>query len=334
MLGKRLKYISFFICFFSCFTIIASFLVYKFHSHYKLYPNLNWDSLSEKIVRIDNPNQKFSFLDCPKFEISRTYYKYKNKKIYKSKHPFNSKRFIIETKNRNFEYILFELNKNRKNFFCVKNNFIVNSFLINFPNIEKLLIKNVINNNVGFSLIKNPFLYGEITISKSARLYSTSKYLFKPLLIFVSILVLVYWFHIFIIKSKLEKKIQIFLSKKDCVFGFLSAIFLFLHVLFIDKSHLEYLKKLYVFNFIFFTILSQHYFVKTIALNKRILTCYLNIFILSLKKIFVKTNLLVFMLSIIFLLLKKKNLINVIEWNFMIYLSLFYLLTMFLWKKI
>lgn len=337
MLGRSLKFTSFLITFLSITTILVCLTIYKFHSQFKLYPDLKWENQGKKIIKINNFSQKISFSSCPIFKIKNTFYKMNNKNISVGYYPFEIKTFFENIRNRELEYILFEIG-GQFNPWCVKNYTTTSIILNKIPLIEKLLIKNVLNNEIGFSIVKNPFLYGEITISKSARLKATSNYVFKPLLISVSLLIFYYWFCILKIQINLKKNTNIFLPRIHIVLGYLSALCLILHVVFIDSNSdnelMKYFRKLVLVLFLIFEIFAQYIFIRSLNVKKLQIISLINPKVLFFKKCFVNFNLILLSIIAITIPFLNKNYVNMIEWNFFVFLSTFYLFTIYLWKKV
>ena len=65
---------------------------------------------------------------------------------------------------------------------CVKNNKFLYFVLSNFSAIEKILITAKSKNKIGFAYVRNPYLYGEVSISRTARDFP-SIFIFKPLIV-------------------------------------------------------------------------------------------------------------------------------------------------------
>jgi hypothetical protein len=183
--------------------------------------------------------------------------------------------------------------------------------------------------------IVNPFFYGETSISNIAKRYPLN-IIFKPFLFIASLLMIFYWTYtkkVICLFDK-SKKIQLYYY-----FGILSGIFLFLHVFFlgseIENEILKNLRKYIIAFFILFELFAQFLLIKKIFFIKKLINNYINYFILKLKWFFVLFFLIltVLILSLQIFLDFPKEVDYIIEWNYFVFLSFYYLLTFFLWKK-
>ena len=75
---------------------------------------------------------------------------------------------------------------------CVKNHPFLYSVLKKFNPLETILLRAIRNNPTGFSQIKNPYFYGEVSISRTAR-HFPAIVIFKTLIILSSFLLFLYW---------------------------------------------------------------------------------------------------------------------------------------------
>lgn len=206
-----------------------------------------------------------------------------------------------------------------------------------FPSFYENIIK--IKNNkltdLGTSETVNPFLYGETSISNIVKRYPL-KFFFKPLLYLTVILMLSYWiYYNNIFKNITGIKKNYFFFK----FGILSAIFLFLHVLFLgwefESDFLTKLRRTFVIFFIFFEVIAQVLLIRKILFIKNLLLNYINSLIVYLKLIFV--FIISFLTLIILVILVMYDLNSrvdfILEWNYFLVLLFFYFLSSLMWKK-
>jgi hypothetical protein len=228
--------------------------------------------------------------------------------------------------------------KNVKNPRCIKNYKIIYSIHKIFPKLSSLIADIKLDPKYFDATRKsiNPFFYGETSISNIAKRYPLYL-IFKPLLFIASLLMIFYWVY--------TKKIiySIFKSEKTelyYVFGILSGIFLFFHVLFlgseIQNEIFVKLRRYFVAFFILFELLAQFFLIKKLYSIKKIINNFINYFILQIKLYFIIFFLFLTSLvaSLMIFLNIPKELDYIIEWNYFIFLSFYYLLTFFLWKKI
>ena len=187
----------------------------------------------------------------------------------------------------------------------------------------------------GTSVAVNPFIYGEVSISNIVKRYPIN-YLFKPLLFVTSLLMIFYWLtyqKIFFNISN-EKKIN-----KFTIFGVLSGLFLFFHILFlgstIDNDIFHKIRKLILVLFILFEILAQFFLTKRLYLNIDKFNNYISKRILNIKIIFV--GFIIISSAIIIGILSFNNLDSkidyILEWNYFALLLFFYLLSALMWIK-
>ena len=110
-----------------------------------------------------------------------------------------------------------------------------------------------------------PFIDGKSSISNIVRRYPFSL-IFKPLMFITSIIMIFYWINYY----SLLKKILPFRKRTNSftLFGILSAIFLFLHVLFLGIDNqtdlIRQFRKIIIVSFIMFEILAEFYLAKEI----------------------------------------------------------------------
>tara|TARA_B100001989_G_C24510839_1_gene450319 strand:- start:303 stop:1385 length:1083 start_codon:yes stop_codon:yes gene_type:complete len=218
---------------------------------------------------------------------------------------------------------------------------ILNSKLIKYYNLAPFIFEKIYalrtspKTSMGTSVIVNPIIYGEASISNIVKRYPV-KWIFKPLMYLSVILMLAYWYYNnLVLNTLLERK----KNKEFFLFGILSAIFLLLHVIFLgwnfENEILKKGRRYFVVFFILFEILAQAYLIKDIFKNKTIIRSFLNNIIINLKLIFVV--LICLSTLIIIVILSIYNLSDevdyIIEWNYFLILLFFYLLSSLLWKK-
>tara|TARA_B100001029_G_C14863415_1_gene340358 strand:- start:9 stop:695 length:687 start_codon:yes stop_codon:yes gene_type:complete len=180
-----------------------------------------------------------------------------------------------------------------------------------------------------------PYIDGGASISRTARVFPT--YLvFKPLMIFTSILLIKYWLYNKKIINSLEenhKNIKLFVF-----FGVSSAIFLILHSIFLgikfDYDLYKLFRRVILLCFIIFEITAQFYLVITIYSLKEKIFKFINEKILKTKLILVSLLIVVAVISIpIISMPGNTHLKHMLEWDYFLGVISFYLLTFFMWKK-
>ena len=100
-------------------------------------------------------------------------------------------------------------------------------------NLENVLIDIKSANPSVFSSIKNPYFYGEVSISRTAR-YFPATLIFKHFIILSSIFLFLYWKNNLNLFNELKNNnILNNFSKNFYYFGVLSCLFLILHAAFL-----------------------------------------------------------------------------------------------------
>ena len=126
--------------------------------------------------------------------------------------------------------------------------------------------------------------------------------------------------------------------KKFFIFGTLSSLFLFLHVLFLgvetDSNIFKSLRKLIILLFIFCELAAQFFLAKRIYLSRSLISNFTFKSIIYLKIIFVSIIILIslIILSILTIYNLPDQIDNFLEWNYFLVLLIFYLLSSIMWK--
>ncbi len=266
--------------------------------------------------KIQNQNNKYGFADFKnKF--------FKNNKIKKE-----------------FESEIFELTllpSDELSSTCIKNNKFKYKVYNIFPGVINLLysIKNDSNFSAATSNSVYPFLFGETSISNIVKRYPIN-YLFKPLMFLASILMVLYW--------KLNNNVfNLILNKNEnnkfFIFGILSAIFLFFHVLFLGLDYnnelFKSLRKIIIFLFILFEVIAQYNLVQKIRRSRNELKKFIKLNILTMKIVLISiviagTFVILFILTFYDL---SKTFDYFLEWNYFLILLFFYLLSSIMWRR-
>tara|TARA_Y100001970_G_scaffold61405_1_gene78422 strand:+ start:2520 stop:3608 length:1089 start_codon:yes stop_codon:yes gene_type:complete len=225
---------------------------------------------------------------------------------------------------------------NLKKTTCIKNSnfyFLYKVFPYAFDFID--LIKNNKNSHIASSYPINPLIYGEVSISNVVKKFPLS-YFFKPLMYVSVILMIGYWILYRRIFNKIlsENKLKSFF-----IFGILSAIFLFFHVTFlgseIESEIFHKIRRLIIVLFILCELLAQAFLVKVIYSNKQSIYNYV-----FKKVVFAKIFFVLFVLFCTLILLIILIFFNlpsqidyILEWNYFLFLLIFYLMSSIMWKK-
>ena len=181
-----------------------------------------------------------------------------------------------------------------------------------------------------------PYFDGGVSISRTARTYP-AYLVFKPSMIFASILLILYWI-------KTNKLINSFEDKKNRnntfkTFGILSAIFLIVHSIFLgvkfDYDIYKFFRRFVLLSFIIFEIVAQSLLVYRFFKLKSFIKKYINNYVLILKIILVSILVIVAILSLpIVVTSGNVHFKHGLEWNYFVGVILFYLLTFLFWKRV
>ena len=180
-----------------------------------------------------------------------------------------------------------------------------------------------------------PYFDGGVSISRTARTYP-AYLVFKPSMIFASILLILYWI-------KTNKLINSFEDKKNRnntfkTFGILSAIFLIVHSIFLgvkfDYDIYKFFRRFVLLSFIIFEIVAQSLLVYRFFKLKSLIKKYINNYVLVLKIILVSILVIVAIVSLpIVVTSGNVHFKHGLEWNYFVGVILFYFLTFLFWKK-
>jgi len=183
----------------------------------------------------------------------------------------------------------------------------------------------------GFSI---PYLDGSLSISRASRTYP--QYLiFKPAMIFTSIIVYFYWVNNNNLINKLKSTN---INYKFKTFGILSAIFLAIHSIFLgikfDIQIYKLMRRVVLLLFIIFEIIAQGILVYHFYKIKNKLEELINKKVLVIKMILVSILATVAILSLPILVSKgNTHFKHALEWNYFVGVILFYLFSRFFWRR-
>ena len=310
-------------------TINICLLMYSTLGNHDLYWNHDYSkkkisyTIEDREFLKNSVYTKKTFSNCPKYQFSK---------------------YIINSKNEKENYRgIFSLNQNNSfiieqgeslNLKCIKNSKIVYMLIKNFNFLEKILIDIKDKSIVSFGTVKNPYLYGDVSISRTAR-YFPATLIFKPFIVLSAIFLFLYWKNNLNLLNKLTNNNA---SKKFFYFGLLSSIFLILHAIFLgvefDSKLFKFTRRLVITLFIFFEVFAQIALTINLVKIKNELKNLINPTILILKIIFVSIVLFSTIISFIALSmdLVETYYKHVLEWNYFCVLLFYYLLSRLLWK--
>ena len=221
---------------------------------------------------------------------------------------------------------------------CIKNHHYLYKLFKTFGFLETIFIKTLVLNKASFVQIRNPYLYGEVSISRTAR-YFPATFIFKPFIILSALFLLLYWKNNLNLFNEVKKKYNLSdLSRKFFYFGVASCIFLIFHAIFlgldIDSKIFKIMRRIIIILFIAFELTSQILLTKNIFTIKENLKNYINPFILKIKIIFIGVMFAVTFISFLYLAYGDPSTAfkNILEWNYFSILLVYYFLSRLLWK--
>jgi len=179
-----------------------------------------------------------------------------------------------------------------------------------------------------------PYIDGHSSISRVVRVYTNSM-IFKPSMILTGILLMIYWTNIKSLIKKIDKDHRHLNKVFYC--GVASAIFLILHSIFLgvkfELSLLKLLRRIVLLSFIVLEVTAQAYLILILYEIKSKIKTFINEKVLMLKRILITILILAAIIIIPFLPFSNlKILKHMLEWNYLLGIITFYLLTFFMWK--
>ena len=326
-------------------TLIAvnsCFLIYKYFGSMSetlhKFPNFNWNI--EKIEHTYNDYdliqkniKTYTYTNCPKHTFKTYFITDSNKSIERDD---RSSEIIDNLRSNNkIKSVIIKSQKDLEAT-CIKNH--QYTFLKTF-NLLKVVEDALKNNSSGFSKIKNPYFYGEVSISRTAR-YFPAILVFKSLIILSAVMLFLYWKNNLNLFRELRNENTLLkFSKSFFYLGVFSCIFLILHATFlgldIDSKLFAKIRKLIIVLFILFEILAQITLTKILYKCREELKKYINFSILRIKIVFV--TMVFFITCVAFTILAfgdpSTSFKHILEWNYFSLLLIFYLLSYLLWKR-
>ena len=180
-----------------------------------------------------------------------------------------------------------------------------------------------------------PYFDGGVSISRTARTYP-AYLIFKPGMIFTSILLIIYW-------TKTNKIINFYqgLENKKNLFktlGIISAIFLVIHSLLLgvkfDNDLYKFFRRFVLLSFIIFEVIAQSLLVYRLFKLKSFMMKHINNYVLTLKIILVTVLVFVALISLpIVVTSGNTHFKHALEWNYFFGVIIFYLLTYLFWRR-
>ena len=321
-------------------TINLCLIIFKLLGTVDLFPNYNLSNGAAEVSYnqnelLVNDVKSYSFKNCSKYTQVFHHITVDNEVLIAEEHT----RALIESlgkggKIKTIKLIPGNIINNR----CLKNHPFWYSVLTKW-HLEEIFIKAKKENKSGFSKIKNPYFYGEVSISRTAR-YFPATLIFKPFIILSAIFLLFYWRNNLNLFNELKNNnVLNRFSKSFFYFGILSCVFLILHAsllgLDFDSKLFGKIRRLIIILFILFELSAQILLTRNLYKFRRELKKHIRSFIILVKITFV-----IMALSgtaIVFAFLVWGNLStevkHIFEWNYFSLLLIYYILSRLLWKR-
>tara|TARA_Y100000590_G_scaffold468847_1_gene653437 strand:+ start:61 stop:1092 length:1032 start_codon:yes stop_codon:yes gene_type:complete len=320
-------------------TLNCCLLIYKLLGNILVFPNYDFDKAQieysyKESIEIEKLDETFTYTNCPKYNNEIFFITKDDQKINETSKALLESA-IIEN---NIKSILI-LRKESLNYSCIKNYPLSYFILNNFSFIEEILLDARKSGLRSFSKIKNPYLYGEVSISRTARYYPVT-FIFKPFIILSAVFLFLYWRNnLHLLSNFKNENLKNKFSKLFFYFGVLSCIFLILHASFlgldIESKIFSRIRRIIIILFILSEIIAQILLTKNLFVLKEHINKYINYFVLKIKIIFVSAFLIITFVSLAVLAFNDPSteFKHILEWNYFSALLLYYVLSMLLWKR-
>ena len=210
--------------------------------------------------------------------------------------------------------------------------FLVPSLAINVCLFIVIYVDLAIGSNIGPTF---PYIDGGTSISRTARIFPTYL-IFKPAMFLTAYCLINYWRSNYKLINSLEPNYNY--KKYFRFFGIASAVFLILHSIFLgikfDISIYKFFRRFVILSFIIFELIAQALLVINLNKIKNKINNLMSLKVLKLKIILVSVLVVVAIISIpIISSSGNVKFKHALEWDFMMGVLSFYLLTFFFWRK-
>ena len=320
--------------------INSCLLLYKILGNIELYPTWNWNEKKIEIPLNSNIVYSSSLVDCPKYKYQTYLLTVDNKLLYiKGIDGYlNPEKLQVLEENNKVKAEIFEQGEN-KNYKCVKNYKYLYSIINNFNFFEKILTHIKKKNPGLFSSIKNPYFYGEVSISRTARFFP-STLIFKPFIILSAIFLFLYWKNNLNLFNELKNNnVLNRFSESFFYLGVLSCVFLIMHASLLgvdfDSKLFGKIRRLIIILFILFELSAQILLTRNLYKFRRELKKHIRSFIILVKITFVIMAASGSAIVLAFLVWGNLSteVKHIFEWNYFSILLIYYLLSRLLWKR-
>ena len=176
-----------------------------------------------------------------------------------------------------------------------------------------------------------PILDGCTSISRTGRYFPVNVF-FKTLMFVSGILILLYWYKNYDFFNKQKSS---YILNISCAFGFISIIFLFLYLIFLgENNYYKFFRKIGVFIYLFFSVISELLLSIIYKINyKNMLLNQVNINYKLILSIFLLSIGIIFLPLMTTKIENVSNLRNIISWNYFLLIQVNFLLTFMIWRQ-
>ena len=176
-----------------------------------------------------------------------------------------------------------------------------------------------------------PNFEGCTSISRAGRNIPV-KYFFKPMMLFYSLFLFLYWFKIL----EIIKKIKIS-EKKFFFFAFASVLFFILYIVFLGEGKIyEFFRRVGVYIYIFFTVITQFLISKKLFYNQKKIKKYFKIKFIKFNYFLTLYLIIIGIILFPILVIKIESfpqIKNIISWNYFFLIKLYFIFSLLSFKR-
>ncbi len=176
-----------------------------------------------------------------------------------------------------------------------------------------------------------PNFEGCTSISRAGRNIPV-KYFFKPMMLFYSLFLFLYWFKIL----EIIKKIKIS-EKKFFFFAFASVLFFILYIVFLGEGKIyEFFRRIGIYIYIFFTVITQFLISRKLFFKQKKIKKYFEVKYIKYNYFLTFSLIIIGIFLLPILIIKIENfpqIKNIISWNYFFLIKLYFIFFLLSLKK-
>ena len=158
------------------------------------------------------------------------------------------------------------------------------------------------------------------------------KYFFKPMMLFYSLFLFLYWFKIL----EIIKKIKIS-EKKFFFFAFASVLFFILYIVFLGEGKIyEFFRRIGIYIYIFFTVITQFLISRKLFFKQKKIKKYFEVKYIKYNYFLTFSLIIIGIFLLPILIIKIENfpqIKNIISWNYFFLIKLYFIFFLLSLKK-